>query len=102
MDVSVKQAYDRLITVCNSLDDIKQFEWTKEIRRNIAEDVYGFIKLISKKNADDRYYSFDKECQNNQYPNVDMIEIEPGSVPRRCWIKYRSDRTRFMWLFLLN
>lgn len=79
MDVSVKQAYDRLVTICDKVEDLDFFSSGKDdIRRVLAEDIFCFIKRISKDNAEDRYCCFDTEYQNNAYPIQNLTNINAG------------------------
>ena len=79
MDVCVKQAYDRLVTICDKVEDLDFFSSGKDdIRRVLAEDIFCFIKRISKDNAEDRYCCFDTEYQNNAYPIQNLTNINAG------------------------
>ena len=59
MDISVKNAYDRLTSACNSVNRLQQKESEKR-KKQLAADIYGFISQISKANAKERYAYFDE------------------------------------------
>lgn len=67
MDISVKNAYDRLTSACNSVNRLQQKESEKR-KEQLAADIYGFISQISKANAKERYAYFDEVYQNGKYP----------------------------------
>ena len=69
MDVTVKQAYDRLVAACGRVENLKMFfDGEDGIRKALAADVFSFIQHISKNNAEDRYNRFNIEYQGESYP----------------------------------
>ncbi len=71
MDITVKQAYDRLLAACESIDalepaNIERRGW----RDDLAEDVYTFICHISNNCADERYAYFNEVYQGGAYPET--------------------------------
>ncbi len=79
MDVSVKQAYDRLAAVCNRVGNLANNSIEKdEIWKTLAKDIFSFIQYISKNNAEDRYEWFNVEYQKNAYPLNGMKDFKKG------------------------
>ena len=80
MDISVKNAYDRLTSACNSVNRLQQKESEKR-KEQLAADIYGFISRISKANAKERYAYFDEVYQNGKYPYPEPYSGRVDGLP---------------------
>lgn len=61
MDVSVKNAFDRLLTAFERVDG-------SSAGKMLAEDVYAFISYISRSRQEERYKYFNEVYQQGAYP----------------------------------
>lgn len=80
MDISVKNAYDRLASACDSVNRLQQKESEKR-KEQFAADIYGFISRISKANAKERYAYFDEVYQNGKYPYPEPYSGRVDGLP---------------------
>ena len=81
MDISVKNEYDRLSTACETIELLSSTTETS-LMRLLAEDVFAFISLISKKNAKERYDYFDAVYQGGNYSSSTMGSIDNEEYSR--------------------
>ena len=63
MDITVKTAYDRLLSACESIEALQQEKKTAPARKTLAGDIYAFICYISKESPEERYDYFNKVYQ---------------------------------------
>ena len=82
MDVSVKNAFEKLIKACERID----FLWQKQnngvsLKRLLVEDIYTFICLISKSGAEERYSYFNEVYQEGAYPSSELDCTIGGGLP---------------------
>lgn len=81
MDISVKNEYDRLSTACETIELLSSTTETS-LMRLLAEDVFAFISLISKKNAKERYDYFDAVYQGGNYSSSTIGSIDKEEYSR--------------------
>lgn len=74
MDISVKNAYDTLAKTCKG---------TKSTPLNqLAIDIYGYIRYVSKRGAGQRYNYFNEVYQNGAYPLSDIQYEAAEDIPK--------------------
>ena len=79
MDITVKTAYDKLITVCESIENTRHAADGKtSLKKVLARDIYHFIFFISKSGAEFRYSYFNQIYQDGRY-SADSFPQENGS-----------------------
>ena len=65
---SVRNAYDKLVTACDRLDEARDSADGHSLRHLIAEDVYSFIIRTSTAGAENRYARFNRSYLGGKYP----------------------------------
>lgn len=73
MDISVKNEYEKLAAACDVVESVSS-DTEKPLKRNLAEEIFSFISLISNRNATERYDYFDAVYQSGRYPSA-TIEL---------------------------
>ena len=97
MDISVRNAYQKLAKACDRLDSMsKRQKNEKLLKRLLAEDIYTFICLISKSGAEKRYHYFNEIYQGGAYPSSDLECKSTDDLPAVfCALKeFDSSRPR--------
>jgi hypothetical protein len=70
MDISVKNALDKLLAVCESVEPLMSSLTHKtSLKELVAKNTFEFIFIISKSNAFYRYDCFNDIYQSGQYPS---------------------------------
>ncbi|MBR3312872.1 MAG: AAA family ATPase [Atopobiaceae bacterium] len=64
----MKNAYDKLVASCDSVDEVRQATDGRSLRELVAENIHSFICLVSTGGAADRYARFDQAFQAGEYP----------------------------------
>ncbi len=83
MDISVKNAFDKLIKACERIDSLQQKQKRGlSLKRLLAEDIHAFICLISKSGAEERYSYFNEVYQGGAYPSSELDCIVGDGLPR--------------------
>lgn len=73
MDISVRNAYQKLAKACDRLDSLSKRQKNEKLLKGLlAEDIYTFICLISKSGAEKRYHYFNEVYQGGSYPSSDL------------------------------
>ena len=73
MDISVRNAYQKLAKACDRLDSMSKRQKNEKLLKGLlAEDIYTFICLISKSGAEKRYHYFNEIYQGGAYPSSDL------------------------------
>ena len=95
MDVSVKNAFDKLVTACGRVDAHRQKQKDGlPLKRLLAEDVHAFICLISKSGAEERYSCFNEVYQGGAYPSSELDCTVRDDLPRTFVVLNQFD----IWL----
>lgn len=82
MDVSVKSAFEKLTKACERVDSLRQKQKNElSLKRLLAEDIYAFIKLISKVGAEERYSYFNEVYQGGGYPASELDCTKKDALP---------------------
>lgn len=70
MNITVKNAFDKLAAVCAGIDDSQNLKKASSERmtKMLAEDVLAFIRRCSTSNAEERYDYFNKVYQEGSFP----------------------------------
>ena len=83
MDVSVKNAFEKLAKVCERVDSLRQKQKNGlSLKRLLAEDIHAFICRISNSGAEERYSYFNEVYQGGAYPSSELNCTEEGGLPR--------------------
>lgn len=82
MDISVMNAYQKLVKVCERIDSLRKKK-KNEIPLNnlLAEDIHAFICVISKSGAEKRYNYFNEVYQGGAYPASDLLCSNNDELP---------------------
>ena len=73
MDVSVKNAFEKLSNACERVDAHRQRQKNEpSLERLLAEDIHAFILLISKSGAEERYNYFNEVYQGGAFPSSEL------------------------------
>lgn len=73
MDVSVKNAFEKLTKACEQVDSFRQKQKNKlSLKRILAEDIHAFICIISKSGAEERYSYFNEIYQGGVFPSSEL------------------------------
>lgn len=80
MDISVKNAFEKLTKACERVDSIRKNEIS--LKRLLAEDIYAFIGQISKSGAEERYDYFNELYQGGAYPSSELDFNGSDGLPR--------------------
>lgn len=82
MDISVMNAYQKLIKVCERIDSMKKREKNEvPLTRLLAEDIHDYIHRISKSGAEKRYNYFNEVYQGGAYPASDLLCDNNDELP---------------------
>lgn len=83
MDVSVKNAFEKLIKACEQVDSFRQKQKSGlSLKKLLAEDIYAFICLISKSGAEERYSYFNEVYQGGVYPTSELGSAVGDGLPK--------------------
>ena len=85
MDISVKNAFEKLSSVCDRVDSIRpQQEYINDLylKKILAEDIRDFIYQISKSGAEERYSYFNEIYQEGAFPSSELYCAEKDSLPK--------------------
>ena len=83
MDVSVKNAFEKLTKACERVDSLRQKKKNeRSLKRLLAEDIHAFIHQISKSGAEERYAYFNEVYQGGAYPSSKLDCTEGDGLPR--------------------
>ena len=88
-DSSVRNAYDKLFTACDSLGAAHDVADGHSLRRLIAEDVLNFIDWVSTAGTENRYARFNRSFQGGKYPANSLClqhdeQDMTGTLPILC------------------
>ena len=82
MDVSVKNAFEKLTKACERIDSLRQKQKNEiPLKRLLAEDIYAFIYMISNSGAEERYNYFNEVYQGGAYPSSELDCFEEDGLP---------------------
>ena len=82
MDISVKNAFEKLIKACERVDALQQKQKNGlSLKRLLAADIHAFICLISKSGAEERYSYFNEVYQGGAYPSSELDRTEQMVCP---------------------
>ena len=82
MDVTVKNAFDKLTQACERIDSLRRGEKNEgTLKRLLALDVRDFITRISNSGAEERYNYFNEVYQGGAYPSSELHISGVGSLP---------------------
>ena len=94
MDVSVKNAFEKLTKACERVDSLRQKQKNGlSLKRLLAEDIYAFICLISKSGTEERYSYFNEVYQGGAFPSSELNCIKEGGLPRAFIALNEFDRS---------
>lgn len=94
MDVSVKNAFEKLTKACERVDSLRQKQKNGlSLKRLLAEDIYAFICLISKSGTEERYIYFNEVYQGGAFPSSELNCIKEGGLPRAFIALNEFDRS---------
>jgi len=84
MDISVKNAFEKLTKACEQVDSFRQKQKNEpSLKRLLAEDIHAFICMISKSGAEERYSYFNEIYQGGAFPSSELdctvIDGLPGA-----------------------
>lgn len=83
MDITVKNAFEKLTKACERVDSLRQKQKNElSMRRLLAEDVHVFISKISRSGAEERYSYFNEVYQGGAYPSSELKCIQEEGLPR--------------------
>ena len=83
MDVSVKNAFEKLAKACERVDSLRQKQKNGLfLKRLLAADIYAFICRISNSGAEERYSYFNEVYQGGAYPSSELNCTKEGGLPR--------------------
>lgn len=83
MEVSVKNAFDKLVAACEQVDAHRPSQREEpSLRRLLAEDIHAFICLISKSGAEERYCRFNEVYQGGSFPPAALDCTVRDGLPR--------------------
>ena len=82
MDISVMNAYQKLVKVCERIDSLRKKEkYEISLNNLLAEDIHDFICVISKSGAEKRYNYFNEVYQDGAYPASDLLCSNNDELP---------------------
>ena len=82
MDVSVKNAFDKLTKACDRVDSLRHRQKNEvSLKRLLAEDIFSFICMISKFGAEERYNYFNEVYQGGAYPLSELGRTKESGLP---------------------
>lgn len=82
MDISVMNAYQKLIKVCERIDSLQKKEKNEiSLNKLLAEDIHSFICMISRSGAEKRYNYFNEVYQDRAYPASDLLCSNNDELP---------------------
>ena len=83
MDVSVKNAFEKLTKACERVDSLRQKQKNEiPLKRLLAEDIHAFICRISNYGAEERYRYFNEVYQGGAYPSSELDCAKEDDLPR--------------------
>lgn len=89
MDITVKNAYDKLVTGCDSVSRLCSGNSGKSIRELLAEGIYDFICYISASGSEARYDFFNKIYSNGRYPITERKCSDEFHLPE-CFAELKN------------
>ena len=82
MDVSVKNAFEKLTKACERIDSLRHKKNNEySLKKLLAEDIYAFIHRISRCGAEERYSYFNEVYQGGAFPLSKLNCTEEGELP---------------------
>lgn len=83
MDISVKNAFEKLTKACERVDSLRQKQKNGlSLKRLLAEDIHAFICRISNSGAEKRYSYFNEVYQGGAYPSSELGCTKGDGLPR--------------------
>ena len=83
MDISVKNAFEKLTKACDKVDSLQNKQKNElSLKRVLAEDIYAFIYQISNSGAEERYSYFNEVYQIGAYPSSELDCTEKNGLPK--------------------
>ena len=91
MDISVMNAYQKLIKACERIDSLRKKEKNEiSLDKLLAEDIHDFICMISRSGAEKRYNYFNEVYQGGAYPASDLLCSNKDELPSVFCALHRS------------
>ena len=82
MDISVMNAYQKLVKACERIDSLRKKEKNGiSLNKLLAEDIHDFICMISRSGAEKRYSYFNEVYQGGAYPASDLLCSNKDELP---------------------
>lgn len=85
MDITVKNAFDKLVAGCDAAASLSNAASSKYAKEQLAEGINAFICYISNSGSAARYDFFNKVYQEGKYPISDRCSSEEFVIPE-CFI----------------
>ena len=86
MDTAVKNAFDKLLSVCRSMEELQHRDINPKMDQLLAEGVFAFIRQISVLGAEERYGRFDVSFQQGLFP-LSTLRASDANDPPACFRK---------------
>ncbi len=94
MDVSVKNAFEKLTKACEQVDSFRQKQKNElSLKRLLAEDIHAFICMISKSRAEERYSYFNEIYQGGAFPASELDCTVIDGLPRALSVLNEFDNS---------
>lgn len=92
MDIDLKNSLSKLLAACDAIDDGKS-DRSEKIRNAVVQDIFSFIRFISKASGVERIQLFNTLYLNGEYEDRNKESDKVVSVPASFKTLCRFDQT---------